>query len=124
MRKNKNQRKEAAVSAVIGVILMVGITVAIAATVYATMGGMISATGDASPNMAFMKNRDSLTVSTVNGGYEWGDFTVTNDTVAVNLSALGLTGAVEAGDTIPNLRDCDVVITYQGRALIGRWTFD
>ena len=57
MGKMKANRKfieadERAVSAVIGVILMVAITVAIAATVYVYVSGMIGGTKTQTPNVA------------------------------------------------------------------------
>ena len=45
--------EEEAVSAVIGVILMVAITVAIAATVYVYVSGMLSPTGESAPSLAW-----------------------------------------------------------------------
>ena len=54
MKANKKfVEEEEAVSAVIGVILMVAITVAIAATVYVYVSGMLSPTGENAPNMAW-----------------------------------------------------------------------
>ena len=44
---------EEAVSAVIGVILMVAITVAIAATVYVYVSGMLTGPGESAPNIAW-----------------------------------------------------------------------
>ena len=60
MGKMKANRKfiegdERAVSAVIGVILMVAITVAIAATVYVYVSGMLGGGAQKAPSMAFNK---------------------------------------------------------------------
>ena len=60
---------EDAVSAVIGVILMVAITVAIAATVYVYVSGMLPAGGSAVPSISLVQN---AAVST--GG--WINFTI------------------------------------------------
>lgn len=46
-RKSKCRKNEAGVSAVIGVIMMVAITVAIAAVVYVYVSGMVGSTADA-----------------------------------------------------------------------------
>jgi flagellin-like protein len=54
MKANKKfVEEEEAVSAVIGVILMVAITVAIAATVYVYVSGMLSPTGESAPSLAW-----------------------------------------------------------------------
>ena len=56
MKANRKFRKEEkAVSAVIGVILMVAITVAIAATVYVYVSGMLGGGAEKAPDMAFNK---------------------------------------------------------------------
>ena len=60
MGKMKANRKfvdgEEAVSAVIGVILMVAITVAIAATVYVYVSGMMGTGQEAAPTLTFTKD--------------------------------------------------------------------
>ena len=56
---------EEAVSAVIGVILMVAITVAIAATVYVYVSGMLTGPGESAPNLAWTldDSDDTLTIT-------------------------------------------------------------
>ncbi len=76
MGKMKANRKfikgEEAVSAVIGVILMVAITVAIAATVYVYVSGMLPTGGSAVPSMAMTQ----VTAATLTSGNKWVNFTV------------------------------------------------
>jgi len=58
---------EEAVSAVIGVILMVAITVAIAATVYVYVSGMLSPTPESAPSIAWTVDRAANTVTITSG---------------------------------------------------------
>ena len=58
---------EEAVSAVIGVILMVAITVAIAATVYVYVSGMLSPTPDSAPSIAWTVDRAANTATITSG---------------------------------------------------------
>jgi flagellin-like protein len=87
MGKMKANRKfieadERAVSAVIGVILMVAITVAIAATVYVYVSGMIGGTKNQTPNVACTTDSTSnkITVATADANIKWKDIVITNDT--------------------------------------------
>jgi len=66
-------RSENAVSAVIGVILMVAITVAIAATVYVYVSGMIGGTKKSAPTVQFTKDEsaDRMIVATTDSGVPW-----------------------------------------------------
>lgn len=70
--KANRKFKEAddAVSAVIGVILMVAITVAIAATVYVYVSGMIGGTEDSSPAISWSvdKANDQITITKGSAG--------------------------------------------------------
>jgi flagellin-like protein len=78
-RKFKLKADERAVSAVIGVILMVAITVAIAATVYVYVSNMIGGTKNQTPNVAFMTDSTSnkATVTTSDANIKWSDVVVT-----------------------------------------------
>ena len=61
MKANRKFKEEKeAVSAVIGVILMVAITVAIAATVYVYVSGMLGGGQQSTPNIAFTKTNEAL----------------------------------------------------------------
>jgi len=108
MGKMKANRKfvdgEEAVSAVIGVILMVAITVAIAATVYVYVSGMMGTGQEAAPTLTFVKD-DKATVNTLTviaanpPDLQWGDIEVQNSTGGTVL-AHGKTGTVTAGTVL------------------------
>ena len=72
---------EEAVSAVIGVILMVAITVAIAAAVYVYVSGMIGGTTQHTPTISCVVNNDenTLMVSSAESGISWGDIKIMAD---------------------------------------------
>jgi flagellin-like protein len=80
MKSNRKFKQEdEAVSAVIGVILMVAITVAIAATVYVYVSGMIGTSPEQTPNMQLVKDGTArkLTVASADpGNLAWSDFVV------------------------------------------------
>jgi flagellin-like protein len=86
MKANRKFRKadERAVSAVIGVILMVAITVAIAATVYVYVSGMIGGTKTQTPNVAMTVDSTSnkVTVATADANIKWSDVVITYDVPA------------------------------------------
>ncbi len=92
---------EEAVSAVIGVILMVAITVAIAAAVYVYVSGMISGTTQSTPNVTFIKDEseNTLKVSSADPGISWSDINITV-TDGTNTEYIEKSGTVTAGDTI------------------------
>src|SRR6056297_2337279 len=72
-------KDDSAVSAVIGVILMVAITVAIAATVYVYVSGMIGTSPQSTPSMQLVKNDidNKLTVASADpGDLNWNSFSV------------------------------------------------
>jgi flagellin-like protein len=81
MKANRKFREadERAVSAVIGVILMVAITVAIAATVYVYVSGMIGGTKNQTPNVACTTDstNDHVTIATADANIKWSDVYVT-----------------------------------------------
>lgn len=128
MKKNKKIiEKEAGVSAVIGVILMVAITVAIAATVYVYVSGMIGGPGQQTPTVQFVVDSgdNTLQISTADPDVTWTDIKIktdntvwlqcgtTENTTAVTTTLTtilgasgsgaifesGLSGDVAAGDT-------------------------
>jgi len=72
MGKMKSNRKfveeEEAVSAVIGVILMVAITVAIAATVYVYVSGMLGSGPSASMTVSMVQTSGFVSIQNVEGG--------------------------------------------------------
>lgn len=90
---------EEAVSAVIGVILMVAITVAIAATVYVYVSGMMGTGQESAPTITFQKEDKSsdntLTVIAADpSDLLWGDLELQVDGSA---TAHGRSGTVTAG---------------------------
>jgi len=108
MGKMKANRKfvdgEEAVSAVIGVILMVAITVAIAATVYVYVSGMMGTGQEAAPTLTFQKN-DKAAVNTLTviaadpSDLSWGDIEVQINGTAVADHGKGVT-LVAAGSIL------------------------
>jgi flagellin-like protein len=103
MGKMKANRKfieadERAVSAVIGVILMVAITVAIAATVYVYVSGMIGGTKNQTPNVACTTDStlNKIQVATADANIKWTDIVITND------SGVTLRWAVYSGGGVNN----------------------
>ncbi len=151
MGKMKANRKfieadERAVSAVIGVILMVAITVAIAATVYVYVSGMIGGTKNQTPNVACTTDStaDKITVATADANIKWSDVKVTTDVttgltwsvytsagVAIGYNqAGGYTGGalVNAGDHIKlngTIGNVKVTLAYSPtNSLLGSWTIN
>ena len=122
-RKFKNE--EEAVSAVIGVILMVAITVAIAATVYVYVSGMLTGGSQKTPDIAFIMDdaNDRLTVTKVSvTNIPWD---TTNMVISGAITLADLyddDGFVTAGDYFANCTGV-ITISYQGVALLGTWTF-
>jgi len=154
MGKMKANRKfieadERAVSAVIGVILMVAITVAIAATVYVYVSGMIGGTKNQTPNVACTTDSTSnrIQVATADSNIKWKDIVVTADNTTVNWqvytasataidvakSTSGATADVTAGDYIlldftanPGMiGNVKVTLKYTPtNSLLGSWTIN
>lgn len=126
MKANRKFKKEdKAVSAVIGVILMVAITVAIAATVYVYVSGMLGGGAQKAPSMAFNKvtsGTKGLTLVSADSGLKWNEFTI-----SVNGTAYTAFGsvAVTAGAFIPaaGAPSYIKVIHIATNTLMGNWTF-
>ncbi|MEA3189456.1 MAG: Archaeal Type pilin, N-terminal [Thermoplasmata archaeon] len=97
-----------AVSPVIGVILMVAITVVLAAVVFVLVTRLAGNQEDQSPSITFNKQSDSslaggtLTVIAVQGapdnGLVWGDVEIKN--TSGTAACTKPTGALDAGDVI------------------------
>ncbi len=143
MKANRKFKEadERAVSAVIGVILMVAITVAIAATVYVYVSGMIGGTKNQTPNVACTTDStaNKVTVATADANIKWSDITVTtnpsngyiifwNGGVNNNTANPMLTTTtVMAGDYIfltgSNAGNVQVTLAYKPtNSLLGTWT--
>ncbi len=117
MGKMKANRKfieadERAVSAVIGVILMVAITVAIAATVYVYVSGMIGGTKTQTPNVACTTDAtaNKVTVATSDANIRWDDITITINPAGQGWHIWSGGGITDEGNaTYPN--DATVLVT-------------
>ena len=141
MKANRKFKQEdEAVSAVIGVILMVAITVAIAATVYVYVSGMLGTGQTSTPNIAFTKGSDRLTVSRADSVLKWEEFEVTFPTTITWVQLNTDTADEQNGATSPlDLTSTDNIdaghyinVTGYGalsirhvptNSLIGTWTF-
>jgi len=122
--------EERAVSAVIGVILMVAITVAIAATVYVYVSGMIGTSPESAPSLQFVKDASQMTLTVAQAdtaNIAWSDFEVVNATgvtQAITVYNAALTGYVTAGDTLTFPEAGTYKIRYTPtNTLIGEWTY-
>ena len=92
-------KDEEAVSPVIGVVLMVAITVIMAAVVFVLVGSLTEF-DEETPNVQFTKQDGNLLVFKADEGLTWDDFTVQGCTKP--------TGTLDAGDT---LTDCTGQVT-------------
>ena len=102
---------EEAVSAVIGVILMVAITVAIAAAVYVYVSGMITGTTQSTPTISCVvdNNANTLMVSSAESGINWSDIKIKTDQSEVWIKFRGEENSTAIGNSF-------VEVTQ-------RWTF-
>jgi FlaG/FlaF family flagellin (archaellin) len=108
---------------------MVAITVAIAATVYVYVSGMIGGTTEKTPSISFTKSDadNTLTVVTADTGILWENMEVFDNGTWVEASTLngGASADISAGDTLsPLLGDQTVRIRWMPtNTLIGEWVF-
>jgi len=107
---DKKFQNQSAVSAVIGVIIMVAITIAMAAVAYAYFTGMIGSEDEIVPVISFIPSEadNKLTVATSDIDANWNDINITfsNETT---FDFLAKNGIVTAGDVI-DLND-DQILT-------------
>jgi flagellin-like protein len=142
MKANRKFREadERAVSAVIGVILMVAITVAIAATVYVYVSGMIGGTKNQTPNVACTTDStaNTVTVATADANIKWSDIVITADngagyivhaadgTILGTNATTAIATDVQAGDyVVINSATGNVKVTLKynpTNSLLGTWT--
>jgi len=96
-------KEDEAVSAVIGVILMVAITVAIAATVYVYVSGMIGGTQTKTPTIACMIDAamNKVIITNSDMATNWTDITITNDSGVTCQWAIWHEGVNATTDTMP-----------------------
>jgi FlaG/FlaF family flagellin (archaellin) len=118
-----------AVSAVIGVILMVAITVAIAATVYVYVSGMIGESSQSTPSIACNTDHsgNKLIITSARPFVSWADINVTILGGGVTTYYEATTDVV-AGDIIDLsaylATNSSVVVTFRfepTNSLIGDW---
>ena len=96
-RKFKNE--DEAVSAVIGVILMVAITVAIAATVYVYVSGMLGGGPSATATVGMVQSANYISIQKIDGGpIEWTSCTLT----CVNVTGVDVTATATLSYTNPD----------------------
>lgn len=145
MKANRKfiEADERAVSAVIGVILMVAITVAIAATVYVYVSGMIGGTKNQTPNVACTTDSttNKIQVATADANILWKDIVVSLDQTGASYRVYTATGtAVDlinatagAGTQTVTAGDYILLTTFTGNvratlkytptnSLLGSWT--
>lgn len=116
--------EEEAVSAVIGVILMVAITVAIAATVYVYVSGMLTTGSTKTPDIAFLMDdtTNTLTVTKISSSNVlWSSIICVNTTGTASY-AYATTSFISAGQAITGCTG-SLSVSYQGSTLLGTWTF-
>lgn len=108
MKTTQKKINKRAVSAVIGVIIMVAITVAMAAAAYAFLTGMIGEQKKEAPVIEFVKseNDKSIIIATADIDTTWEDIGIlfTNATTSASLT-IPKTGIINAGDRIDLLTD-------------------
>lgn len=91
MKANKKfKEEEEAVSAVIGVILMVAITVAIAATVYVYVSGMLGGPTATGPKISWTPNpaEDTLTITKGAPGSPYGASATSGNLIFINATSV------------------------------------
>lgn len=134
MKKQRGNVNQNAVSAVIGVIIMVAITVAMAAVAYAYFTGMIGEQKSETPAIDFVKSdtEKTITVATADVDAKWDDINVTftNET-SFAYPVPEKTGDVNAGDIINLLSDQalrgKVTVSFMYKptnSLLGIYTID
>jgi len=123
---------EEAVSAVIGVILMVAITVAIAATVYVYVSGMMGGEQEVTPVITFTQTDQSATnkltvISADPTDLDWGDLDVIRAGTSFDITGQHADGTmVLAGQEIDLAMTGDYTVAIRhvpSNTLIGSWDF-
>ncbi|MBN1861665.1 MAG: type IV pilin [Candidatus Thermoplasmatota archaeon] len=136
MKPSKGTINKNAVSAVIGVIIMVAITVAMAAVAYAYFTGMIGEQKTETPVIEFVKSdtEKTIIISTADVDANWNDINIVfmNTTTSASLT-IPKSGLINAGDIIdlhnditPALRG-KVTVTFMHiptNTLLGTYTID
>lgn len=114
MKANQNfRRDDEAVSPVIGVILMVAITVVLAAVVFILVNDLGSSEEDA-PDMGFSKDNDAGTITIVKAPsgsniLDWSDLSVGGTAACTEPAS---TDTVDAGDQLTGCGTGTVTVTH------------
>ena len=123
MKANRKFKEDGeAVSAVIGVILMVAITVAIAATVYVYVSGMLTEGTDKAPDISFTfsDSEDTLTVASLSSStIEWADITLGGTATSAKWGGTYM----KTGQTINVSAAGTLTVSWLDQKLYGSWTF-
>ena len=108
------KQNDEAVSPVIGVILMVAITVVLAAVVFVLVSNLGEGS-ESAPNISFNKDSADRTLTVVQAeDAEWGDFAISPDddcTAMRGGNTLTATDTIEAGDVIDCSDNTDTSFT-------------
>lgn len=106
MKIHRRKLNQNAVSAVIGVIIMVAITIAMAAVAYAYFTGMIGGQKTATPVISFtpVASEKIIRVDSADANINWIDINITV-TTATGHAYIVKPGVVTAGNTINLLTD-------------------
>lgn len=113
MKANRKFREgQEAVSAVIGVILMVAITVAIAATVYVYVSGMIGGQKQSAPTVQFTvdESQDRLTVVSTGPNLPWTGFEIRpNQAISFKVNGVPTsTGSLVGANVLHQIAAADI----------------
>jgi len=131
-RTQREKKDQKAVSAVIGVIIMVAIAIAMAAVSYAYFTGIIGVEKAATPSIAFSPSAvdKTIQVSSSEININWNNINISVRN-ATSHAYITKTGPVNAGDTISLLANqplrgkLSVTFTYvPTNSLLGTYTFD
>ena len=113
MKANRKFKEEEAVSAVIGVILMVAITVAIAATVYVYVSGMLKPT-----NTRKTLSATKVATDTTNECTQWK---VTSTDAGIDWTKISLTWANGTAPANQNLTSLATGTLMTGNVAVGQY---
>jgi flagellin-like protein len=132
-----------AVSPVIGVILMVAITVVLAAVVFVLVSNLSKNSNTTAPNVTFQQDQTAhkLTIVSADASASWANVKQTTTgagcsvkfqgTTTVTSGSTVATGSISAGDflivstTTTSPASCTVSLTYTTvNQLLGTWTFN
>ena len=142
-KANQFAKNEEAVSPVIGVILMVAITVVLAAVVFVLVSNLSKNSNTAAPNVTFSQDQSAhkLTIVSADASASWsnikqtttgtncvvkfqGTSTVTSGS-AVGSTAISAGDFISVGNTGSTSTSCTVSLTYTTvNQLLGSWTFN